>query len=155
MASKTTPGTWLRPSTAALLVSTIPVVTECSEGDNHVRATLGLGSNWVHWHAMPWGYVWAPDEVSVDAGRIAAMLGVAVLTLAVFFAFEHVRVGRGAVIGAGLPWTLAWIGTVFPFPFLFFGFLSWMALVPMVVIGALVSFFVARRNERGPPPTPP
>jgi hypothetical protein len=136
----------LRPATAALLVTTFSCVTECSEGDGHLRSMVGLGSFWLDLHAMP--AVWMlyfPDGVELVTAQLPWMLAIVVLTLGVFAAFERFGVGVTPWQMTWFTWCASWIGTLLPFPFLFLGFFAPLLYLPMLVIGLLIELYRRRR----------
>jgi hypothetical protein len=140
-----------RPALAALLVTTMSCVTECSEGDGHLRTYFGAGSHWASWHAMPWaGAIWVPDRFEMEWWGVATALGIALAVAAVFVLAARYQIGRASFAAIVALWIASWAGTFLPFPFLFFGFLAQFGL-PFVLVILGIEALVARRRSRAPP----
>ncbi len=140
---------FFRPATAVLLITTISCVTECSEGDGHLSSVIGFGSFWLELHAMPriWMF-YLPDGLHVVTEHLLWMVGVAVLTLALFAACERFGIGEGPWRIVWATWVMSWLGTLLPFPFLFLAFLGPFAMLPALAIALIVGVI---RRMRAPP----
>lgn len=139
---------FVRPATAVLFVATLSCVTECSEGDGHLSTTLGAGSHWLDLHAMP--AVWMlyfPDGLALMTEHLLAMIGIAVVTLALFAAFERFGLGPLPWHMTWITWAASWAGTLLPLPFLFLGFFAQFFLVPMIGIGVILAVIAKRRTR--------
>lgn len=143
-----------RVAAGALIVATIPTVTECSEADGHLRAALGPAQSWATVNADEHSLVWLPDNITLLPNAPVGLALLLVVAVAFFALAEWKKVGRGATVGAALVWGMAWLGVLFPLPLLFVGFFAHYALAPMVLLG-MAAERSQRRGRRKRPRGPP